>query len=127
MRKAVSLISIENRKILLVKKNKTWILPGGKPNLGESDIECLARELAEELPELIVIGDFKFYKIFTGRTPHKGDVIEVLTYFANIKGGIKPAMEIDEALWVDNFEGIKLSEVTQKIISSLYEDEYLCK
>lgn len=31
MRKVINLIAIEDRKILLVRKRETWILPGGKP------------------------------------------------------------------------------------------------
>jgi len=125
MRKAISLIAIKDEKILLVRKKETWILPGGKPDSEENDIECLSRELSEELPELSAVGDFKLYKSFIGQTPHKGDVIEVITYFGKIQGEIKTAMEISEALWINNFDNIKLSDITAKIINSLYEDKYL--
>ncbi|MDD3310074.1 MAG: NUDIX domain-containing protein [Dysgonamonadaceae bacterium] len=125
MRKVINIIAIKDKKILLVRKRETWILPGGKPNLGESDAECLLRELSEELPKLSVIGDFKLYKSFTGQTPHQGDIVEAVAYFSKIQGEIKPDREISEALWTNNFDNIKLSEITTKIINPLYKDGYL--
>ena len=125
MRKAINLISIENRKILLVKKGEVWILPGGKPEDGESDFDCLFRELSEELPGLAVEGKFRHYKNFSGVTPHIGDVLEAITYFASTSGETNTAMEISEAAWVSASTELKLSEITAKIIKSLEEDGYL--
>ena len=52
MRKAISGLVIRDEKLLLVRKNETWILPGGKPEKKESEIECLCREFKEELPSV---------------------------------------------------------------------------
>jgi len=49
MRIAIGAAIIEDGKILLVRKRQSWILPGGKPEPKESDIECLCREVSEEL------------------------------------------------------------------------------
>ena len=43
-------IIVENEKILLVSKNKDfWVVPGGMADNNENIIECLKRELYEEL------------------------------------------------------------------------------
>ena len=38
MRTVINAAIIQDKKILLVKKKETWILPGGKPDGGESDL-----------------------------------------------------------------------------------------
>lgn len=125
MRKAINLIAIQDKKILLTKKKQVWILPGGKPEAEETDLECLSRELAEELPKLIVIDDFKPYKSFSGKTPHKGDMLEAITYFATVEGEITPSMEITEAGWFNDFDAINLSDITAKIIDALKTDGFI--
>lgn len=121
MRMAINAASIKNRKILLVKKRKTWILPGGKPKKNESDFACLAREVGEELPKTkIKIG--KFCGTFVGETPHKNDFIRAKVYFAKISGNISPGAEINDAKWVGKITGLKLSNATAKIISALRTD-----
>ena len=126
MRKAISLISLTSEGLLLTKKKETWILPGGKPLDGETDYDCLFREINEELglsKEQISITNY--YKNFIGKTPHKGDLLENIVYFGILKGKIKPANEISEAKYVKDFEYYNLSDITQKVVDSLREDKYL--
>jgi len=74
MRVAISAAVIRKGCILLVRKKKAWILPGGKPDGNENNIQCLLREAKEELPgaRLTVL---RFYKSIKGRTPHTGDIL----------------------------------------------------
>ncbi len=74
MRTAINAIFIKNNELLLVKKRKIWILPGGKPEIGENDLQCLCREIDEELSGT-KIKNIKFYNKFEGKTPHKGDIL----------------------------------------------------
>lgn len=126
MREVIAMIAIRKSRILLVRKEKVWILPGGKPQGGESDIQCLKRELGEELPQLQVSG-FRFYRAFTGIAPHKGDTIKVRTYFANVSGEVTPGAEINATAWVNTKEmpEYKLSDATQKIVDSIKTEGYL--
>lgn len=125
MRKAVGVVIIRDGKILLVQKNKTWILPGGKPEPRESDLECLSREISQELP-LAEIEVEDFYNSFTGIAPHKKDEIEVKVYFGVLKNSlISPGAEISKSLFTKNFEEYNVSDVTKKIIDSLRQDNYL--
>src|SRR3989344_7659245 len=96
MRKAVSLICIRNKSLLIVCDDDrlTWTVPGGNPESNETDIACLQREVREELAT--TVSDLRFYKCFEGASPHQGDLIEengiLGIYHPNLspRGGITP-------------------------------------
>ena len=82
MRTAINAAIIKEGKLLLVKKKNIWILPGGKPEPDEKDLECLSREISvEELPGTKLC-NIRYYKDFEGQTPHKGDTLRAKVYFA---------------------------------------------
>lgn len=124
MRREVSGVIIEEGYILLVRKKKTWILPGGKPKAGESDTECLLREIDEELQinlkNLRRLGDE-----FIGITPHKGDTIYLRLYLAEIEGTIIPTAEIEVSQWTITPESYRINNVTKRIICFLRQNGYL--
>lgn len=124
MRKAVCVVVIENGCILLVQKHETWILPGGKPEAGESDVQCLLREVGEELPNL-KLQNLKYFGAFIGITPHKNDELRAEVYFADSDGEITTAAEINMAKWVKKPEECNLSDITQKIVLSLRKEGHL--
>ena len=125
MRKAISGVVIRDGKILLVRKNETWILPGGKPHEKESDIECLCREFGEELSGM-EIEDIRYYDFFEGITPHKKDMLKVETYFCETSESVgKPSQEINGVEWVKDFSHYNISDITNKVIESLKQDKYL--
>lgn len=126
MRKAINLAEITEEGLLLVRKKDIWILPGGKPKEGESDYECLIRELNEKLSvseEQIKI--YNFYYSFIGRIPFSRSLLEAKVYFGGIKGKLKPSAEIKEFKYIKDFEKYKISEITRKIADSLKQDKYL--
>lgn len=125
MRTAIGAAIIDERKILLVRKRQSWILPGGKPEPGESDIECLCREVSEELSGT-QLDNIRYYADFEGKTPHTGDILRAKVYFADIKGKLcQPAAEIAEYNWIENPSQYNLSDITSKIVDSLTKDGYL--
>jgi 8-oxo-dGTP diphosphatase len=124
MRKAINVVIIENGCILLVQKRKTWILPGGKPEIGESDIQCLLREISEELPRM-TLHNLKYFGAFSGITPHQRDELIAEVYFADANGEAVPSAEINAVKWTDSPEEENLSDITQKIVFSLRNNGYL--
>ena len=125
MRVAIDAAIINDNKILLVRKRQSWILPGGKPNPNESDLECLCREVIEELSGT-QLKNIRYYGDFEGKTPHTGDVLRAKVYFADIKGKLcQPSAEIEEYKWVNYTTQYNLSEITSKILKSLKGDGYL--
>ncbi len=130
MRTVINFVHIRRvprKQILLVKKKETWILPGGKPELGERDYDCLRRECAEELPKvknLVVNG---LLGCFEGQTPHTGDEIIAKVYFADLDGDIKPGAEISDARYFyrESLKELAVSKITKKIITKLIAQHHL--
>ncbi len=60
----LAFIEIKNRKLLvtLSKEKDTWYIPGGKREVGESDIQTLTREIQEELSVNITSETMEFLK-----------------------------------------------------------------
>lgn len=127
MRVAISAVVIRAGSILLVKKVKkveSWILPGGKPEVGESDKDCLNREVREELPGFR-LSNVRHFRNIEGVTPNTGDVIRCRVYFADGEGDITPAAEISGAEWVVNPDSKNLSDLTKNIVVALREGGHL--
>lgn len=131
MRKAISLALINDNKLLVVRKNSSWILPGGKPEEGETDLICLERELSEELPKLkLSPPSCIYYDKFEGITPHKRDLLEDLVYLhisfdrycdITISGEISKSQFYD----YNELKYLQMSDITSKIVKSLKIDHYL--
>lgn len=124
MRKVICAAIIQRSKILLVRKKKTWILPGGKPEENEDDLSCLVREFSQELPRL-KLSNVRQYKAIPGIAPHKGDKILAIIYLADASGEITPSAEINASVWSDNPNELNLSDATRETIASLRQDGYL--
>ena len=123
MRKAINAAFIKDKKILLVKKKDVWILPGGKPEANESDLECLFREVKEEIRT--GLENLKYYGEFEGITPHKKDTLKAIVYFADVIGEPKASAEIINCRWIKYSNNCLFSDITSKILNSLKKDNYL--
>ena len=123
--KVVCLIALKNNKLLLIKKQNVWILPGGNQVEGEDEIKCLERNLVEQLPCLKLNGP-NFFGGFFGKSAFGDYNLEALAYRSEISG---------EAISGENFssgwfsseelDGIKISEITKKAVSSLRDEKRL--
>ena len=108
-------IILKDKKILVQRKKNNreeCIIPGGKREGNETDLETLKRELMEELSvELInatFIGGYDDMAVFSNEPIH------VQTYLTEIEGEIKCNNEIKEAIWIDkNYkqEGINVGSI----------------
>ncbi|MFA6382213.1 MAG: NUDIX domain-containing protein [Candidatus Buchananbacteria bacterium] len=119
-------IFIRDKKILLVKIKNVWIIPGGALEEGETEIECLNREISEEFPGL-KLANLEFYNNFIGQSPNRGDAINVKVYQGKMTGEmqIKGLDEVVDYDFVDDFTNYNLSEITRKIVNLLRQDGYL--
>lgn len=96
----VGIAVVEDGKILVVRKRGTdvFILPGGKPEGDESDLETLARELDEELGCSMEHPDLN--GVFVDNAAELSDsVVVVRLYTAKLVGDPKPQSEIEELSW----------------------------
>ena len=84
--------------------NKTlFYLPGGKRELGESDEAALIREIKEEISIDLIPESIKYAGTFKAKADGQSeDVIVKLTcYFAEFRGRLSPAAEIEEIQFID--------------------------
>ncbi|NTW22184.1 NUDIX domain-containing protein [Candidatus Falkowbacteria bacterium] len=124
MRRVICVVVIDQGRILLVRKGEFWILPGGKPEDGEADLDCLMRELGEELSGLemeppVFLGEF------IGTAPYKGYTFAAQVYMADGSGKVFPKAEINAAEWTDQPETYNLSDALIKIVAHLRQQGYL--
>jgi len=100
MKRAINLADINQDGLLIVKNKNVWILPGGKPEKGESDLKCLYRELKEELSvrrRRVTI--HTCYDVFVDKTLYPNEDLEAKVYFGSIKGSLDPKNEISDYAW----------------------------
>ena len=123
MRTAISAAIInENKELLLVNKRGTRILPWWKPDEEEGELDCLEREVDEEL-NWAKLENIQYYNSVIWTTPHKGDLLEAKVYIADLMTeNLCASAELSEAKYTKEFDNYKLSDITQKIITLLQND-----
>jgi len=98
----IAAIIIKNNKLLLVKgadKYKEYWTPGGTLEDGETDLECLKRELDEELNVKLVSSKF-FREYLSPSAYHKDCIITNKVFIVNISGEPKGGKEIQGYVWM---------------------------
>jgi 8-oxo-dGTP diphosphatase len=97
-------------KVLAARRAETanrgglWEFPGGKVAQGETEAECLRRELGEELG--IVVDVARRLQPVLHREP-KGE-IRLIPYFCTIVRGEPTPLEHDRVLWSERRELVRL-------------------
>jgi 8-oxo-dGTP pyrophosphatase MutT (NUDIX family) len=99
--KAGILVLDDQRVLLCERRGKPapLTLPGGKLEPGETELQCLARELREELGDvtatrLIKLGSYAHH---TADTPPR--TIRIELYAGGLAGAPKPSSEIARLVW----------------------------
>ena len=101
----VGLLTVREGRMLLCRKKHTTallILPGGCREAGESVLECLARELCEELGEVRLRGA-EYVGTYVDRAAGSGDgppkTVRIELYRGDLEGDPAPHAEIKELVW----------------------------
>lgn len=96
-------IVLKDKKLLVVRKKNgrlECILPGGKKEEGESDIDTLKREFLEELG--VSISNISFLGSYEDKAIFSDCLFHMQAYIVEIDGIIRSDHEIKEFLWIDN-------------------------
>ncbi|HYD11392.1 MAG TPA: NUDIX domain-containing protein [Allosphingosinicella sp.] len=103
IRIAAAVIVAADGRMLLVRKRGTaaFMLAGGKIDAGESALEALRREIAEELgcgigAQVTPLGRFSAPAAFEA-----GHIVEADLFAVALDGEIRLAAEIEEVAWHD--------------------------
>lgn len=117
----VALAVFEDRKLLQVRTHKqenVFYTLGGKLEEGESDIECLKREVKEEIDCDVDGSSVKFLTEFEDVAHGKGGMlVNIRMYEGKLAGDPKPSSEVVEIGWFDTKSDKKhLSIIAQRTI-----------
>jgi 8-oxo-dGTP diphosphatase len=99
----VGLLTIRDGRLLLCRNRKPGsllILPGGKIEAGESHLDCLRREIHEELGA-VGIDAIEFIGTYIDRAavPHSNKMVQIELYRAALIGTPEASSEISEIVW----------------------------
>lgn len=95
------LLCVREGRVLLCRKRHSTsllILPGGVIEPGESPIECLHREVAEELGE-VQLGALEYLGTYESPAAIPGKTVKVDLYGGALDGEPRATSEIKELIW----------------------------
>ena len=124
------LVIVKNKKFLINRKKGTslFLMPGGKPEKGESIEACLVREIKEEHSCELVKSSVKFFGDFEDMAANEPNtIIFMKVYLGKIVGEPKISSEIAEQRWFgkeDNKE-ILSPIIRNKILPALIEKKVI--
>ena len=117
----IALAVFKDKKMLQVRTHKqkeVFFTLGGKIEEGESEIECLKREVKEEVGCEVVESSLKYLTTFQDIAHGKeGEMVNIKVYEGKLIGDPKPQSEIVEIGWFDTKSDKKhISTIAQRTI-----------
>lgn len=120
----VAWVRVEGGRVLCVRScgKDTFYLPGGKREPGESDLECVCREIAEELgvtlrPETVRALDLVEAPAHGQPT---GTLVRTACYAADYDGHLEAHAEIEEFAWFAHDDRARGSETLRIVLDRLH-------
>jgi 8-oxo-dGTP pyrophosphatase MutT (NUDIX family)/hydroxymethylpyrimidine pyrophosphatase-like HAD family hydrolase len=115
----VGAVIVRHGRLLMVRKKGTgiFISPGGKPHAAESTIDCLRRELMEELHVGVVA--HREFGTFSAKSAFDDRMIDIDVHLVDVDGFPTPGHEIEELAWIDSGyrdEGLALGSVFERFV-----------
>lgn len=122
----VAWIRLEEGRVLSTRsRGKTvYYLPGGKREPGESDLDTLLREIAEELTVTVRLDTVAHLGTFEAQAHGHPDgvCVRMTCYTGDYQGTLVASSEIDEVAWLTYADRERVSPVDQVIFDQLRAD-----
>lgn len=117
MLRVIAAAVLDPRGLLLVSKRAApdvYYLPGGKPRPGEPPLECLQRELAEELGVRAAAAE-PFAEV-RAQAALEGVEMWMTVFLARLTGAPSPAAEIASLRWWPRDRGLGLAPAVRDCV-----------
>lgn len=119
--KKIALAVFKDKKMLQVRTHRqkhVFFTLGGKIEKGESEIECLKREIREEVGCGIDESSLEYLTNFVDIAHGKeGGMVNIKVYKGKLVGIPKPQSEVAEIGWFDtDSDKIHITEIAQRTI-----------
>ena len=119
----VAWVHLVNGTILCARPRGTdvFFVPGGKREGGESDLQTLLREVAEELTVALRPGTVRHAGTYQADDPD-GTVVRMACYTGDYSGTLAASSEIDELAWFRYADRSRVPPVDQLLFDDLNAD-----
>lgn len=107
----IAALYIKNKKLLLArsKNQSVFFTVGGKIESGETELECLHREVMEEVG--CHIKNAEYFQTFEGIAHNKGVNVVLICYLVELDEQPSPQSEIAEIVWWGSSSTVELSDM----------------
>jgi 8-oxo-dGTP pyrophosphatase MutT (NUDIX family) len=128
------LLNPDGKKFLVCEKDKSdmtsdFIMPGGQLEKGESDEECLIREIGEELSVQLVETSLVYIKEYIDvAAGDETKQVSIKLYQGVVIGEAKPSQEIVRLHWIgkEDLSNLRISPIIRnKILPDLIASKIL--
>jgi 8-oxo-dGTP diphosphatase len=111
----VAWVQLEHGRILCARPREkdVFYIPGGKREGGETDLQTLRREIAEELTVTLLPETVRHVRTY------EADQVRMSCYTGEYAGTLAPSSEIDELAWFSYADRDRVPPVDQLLFDDL--------
>lgn len=121
----VAWVLVEGGRVLGARSRgkDVYYLPGGKREPGETDLQALVREVAEELAVAIAPATARLLGTFEAQAHGRaeGVVVRMTCYTADYRGTPTASNEVEEVAWLGYADRDRVSPANRVVLDHLHD------